>query len=255
MGILAEIIAHKRTELRCLPRLTERPFPDVRDVTAALRRPPGAPLRLIAEVKLRSPSFGNFSQVLDPLARAQSYVAGGAALVSVLTDAHYFGGSFEHLSAVRRAVPLPVLCKDFVIDTSQIDVAFNAGADAVLLIVRCLDNFELRELVRAVHLRNMTPLIEVTTEAELERALRAGARVVGVNARDLDSLELDRERAARVLTAIPDHVIAVHLSGVRDVFDVARIAASRAAAVLVGESLMRVDDPAPVLTQFMRAAG
>jgi indole-3-glycerol phosphate synthase len=260
MGLLADILVQKAAEVAALsasqagPRAPGDP---PRDVAAALRRGPRQPLRLIAEIKFRSPSAGVLSRKLAAGERAHAYEAGGAAMVSVLTDRTWFDGSFDDLSAARAAVSVPVLCKDFVIDLAQIDRAWAAGADAVLLIVRCLrQGGLLPRLVEGARSRGLEPFVEVVDEHELEVALAAGARVIGVNARDLDTLAVDAERAKRVLSSIPAGTVAVHLSGLRSAADAAAIAASRADAALIGEALMRCDDPRPLLGELaVGAAG
>jgi indole-3-glycerol phosphate synthase len=258
MGVLREILAEKAREVALLRASapTERaPGWKLRDVVSALGRPPGAPLRLIAEIKFRSPSAGPLSRALDAKQRASAYEAGGASMVSVLADQKWFDGSFDDLSGARAAVAIPVLCKDFVIDTAQVHRAACAGADAVLLIVRCIaDGAALVELVDATRARGIEPFVEVVSEDELDRALAAGARVVGVNARDLDALQMDAARAERVLARIPRGVVAVHLSGLKTAADVAAIARSRADAALIGEALMRQADPGPLLDELVRSA-
>lgn len=257
MGLLDEILATKRKEAEALARERHRRPEgwEVRPALAALQRQPGEPLRLIAEIKHRSPSAGLLSRRLSPQERARAYQDAGARMVSVLTDARYFDGSFEHLIRVRQASSLPLLCKDFVISPSQVEKAWASGADAVLVIVRCLPGHALDLVVRAVFERGLEPFVEVTNEAELERALAAGARIVGVNARDLDTLAMDADRAARVVEKIPQDLVAVHLSGLKGPEGVAKVAASRADAALVGEALMRADDPAPLLRAMVERAG
>ena len=176
-------------------------------------------------------------------------------MVSVLTDRTWFDGSFDHLSEARASVSVPVLCKDFVIDPAQIDRAWAAGGDAVLLIVRCLRQVALLpRLVEGARSRGIEPFVEVVDERELDVALAAGARVIGVNARDLDTLVVDAERAKRVLASIPAGTVAVHLSGIRSGADAAAIASTRADAALIGEALMRRDDPGPLLDELVRGA-
>ena len=257
MGLLGDILLQKSREVAELRRLPSPARPAAlvtRDVTAALRRAKGAPLKLIAEIKFRSPSAGPLSRALSAGDRAAAYEAGGASMVSVLTDAKWFEGSPGDLRAARERIGVPVLCKDFVVDPVQVDHAWAAGADAVLLIVRCLpEGYEgdpVRRLVDAANARGIEPFVEVIDEHELERALGAGARVIGVNARDLDTLEMDPARAARVLASIPPDKIAVHLSGLKSQADATQIAASRADAALIGEALMRRDDPGPLLAEL-----
>jgi indole-3-glycerol phosphate synthase len=211
-------------------------------------------LSLITEIKRRSPSAGNLSTVLSVAERAAAYERAGASMLSVLCDARFFGGDYEHLAEARAATSIPILCKEFVIDPVQLDAARAFGADAVLLIVRCLSAELTRSLIMAARERQLVPFVEVATEDELQVALDAGADLIGVNARDLDTLVMDAARAARVLTAIPAGVTRVHLSGLSKPDDVARIRASGADAALVGEALMRADDPEPLLRSLASAA-
>jgi indole-3-glycerol phosphate synthase len=210
-------------------------------------------------VKLRSPSGGAFSRVLTPDARAVAYADTGAAVVSVLCDGAFFDGSWDHLAAARArldaaGLAVPLLAKEFVLDERQIAEARDRGADAVLLIARIVDAARLKELAQAARDEGLEPLVEVVDEAELAAALAVGATVVGVNARDLDSLAMDAARAARVLDAIPAGMVAVHLSGLRTPADLQRVARGRADAALVGEALMREDDPREVLRAMVAAA-
>lgn len=259
MGILADILAAKAAEVAALSSSgagSRAPGDRPRDVPAALRRAQGEPLRLIAEIKFRSPSAGALSRTLGAAERARAYQDAGASMVSVLTDRTWFDGSFADLSTARAAVSVPVLCKDFVIDLVQIERAWAAGADAVLLIVRCLrQGGLLPRLIEGALSRGIEPFVEVVDERELDVALAGGARVIGVNARDLDTLAIDAERAKRVLASIPAGTVAVHLSGLRSGTDAGAIAASRADAALIGEALMRCDDPRPLLGELVRSAG
>jgi indole-3-glycerol phosphate synthase len=256
MPLLEEILRQKAVEsstLRGVQRSRPASF-GRRDAMDALRRPPGAPLRLIAEIKFRSPSAGALSQKLDAGARAQAYERGGAAMVSVLTDERWFGGSFDDLAKAREAIELPLLCKDFLVDAAQVDRAWASGADAMLVIVRCLrDAPHLAAMLESVRRRGLEPFVEVVDEEELALALDAGAGLIGVNARDLDTLEMDAQRARRVLGRIPPSVVAVHFSGLKSAGDAAEIAASRADAALIGEALMRLDDPESLLRELVRA--
>ena len=261
MGLLDDIRAQKAREIAALERLPPPARPassPIRSALRALRRPKGEPLRLIAEVKFRSPSAGPLSRALSAIDRARAYEAGGAAMVSVLTDPTWFDGSLDDLQSAREQVAVPVLCKDFVLDPVQIDHAWAAGADAVLIIVRCIHDDSgrgsLGNLVAGCRTRGVEPFVEVIDERELERALEAGATLIGVNARDLDTLAMDAERAARVLASIPSDCVAVHLSGLKTRTDAAKIATSRADAALIGEALMRRDDPAGLMAELVLGA-
>jgi indole-3-glycerol phosphate synthase len=252
MGVLDEIVAHKRSELAGLkPRrpLAEliaacRKLPPARDFETALRPPDGERVRLIAEVKRGSPSQGLFRGDLDPVAQATIYAGAGAAAISVLTDARYFHGSLDDLVAVRAAVPVPVLRKEFIVDEYQLWEARAAGADAVLLIVAALEDGALRELHHAAKGAGLATLVEVHTAGELDRALRLGAPVIGVNNRDLQTLRTSLEPSLRLLPQIPPGPLAVSESGLASAADVASVVAAGARAVLVGETLLRAADVA-----------
>lgn len=251
-GILDQIIANKQQELRALRarRFSQRLAPRAVD----LARGSAGELKLIAEIKFRSPSAGALSQRLTVEQRAQAYTAGGATLLSVLCDEKYFAGSYEHLAQARVACDTPLLCKEFVIDEIQLDAARAYGADAVLLIVRCLPGRRLEELIVAAEARGLLPLVEVYKQDEAERSLDAGARVIGVNSRDLNTLEMDAVRAAKILAALPEGTIRLHLSGIKNSADVQHIRESGVDAALIGETLMRQDDPEPMLRELVRAA-
>jgi len=259
MSVLAKIVASKEREIAELRR---RPWPEPRkrtplDVPGALRAP--GQLALIAEVKRRSPSAGPLSTVLGVAERVRAYAGAGASMISVLCDAPFFDGSFGHLALARDTLDaagrsVPLLAKEFVLDEVQIACAAAAGADAVLLIARLVSPSRLRELAAAARDASLEPFTEVVDETELDAALAAGATVIGVNARDLDTLTMDAERAKRVLAAIPDDRVAAHLSGLRAPDDVRRIRQGRANAALIGETLMREDDPAPLLARLVTAA-
>jgi indole-3-glycerol phosphate synthase len=262
MSVLARILASKRSEIEGM-KAEANPASTVRrstiDVARALRRGPGAPLRIVTEVKKKSPSAGELSKVLDAGARALAYGRAGAAMVSVLCDRPFFDGSWADLAQARQEVDrlsrdVPLLAKEFVLDEVQLDRARAAGADAVLLIARIVGPGRLRELYDAARARDLEPLVEVVDELEVETALRCEARVIGVNARDLDTLAMDAERTARVLAAIPSSCVRIHLSGVKSESDVRELARGPADAVLVGEMLMREDDPGPRLRALVAAA-
>lgn len=253
MGVLDDILEQKRREL---PELRARRLPaaPARRPVALGRADNGDELSLITEIKRRSPSAGALSTVLDVAARARAYEQAGASMLSVLCDARFFDGDYQHLVEARAATTLPLLCKEFVLDESQLDAARAFGADAVLLIVRCLAPARVAALVAAARQRDLVPFVEVATVEEVALALDAGSELIGVNARDLDTLAMDRARAARVMAAIPPGVVRVHLSGLSKPEDVLGIRQSGADAALVGEALMRQDDPGPLLTSLVAAA-
>ena len=250
-GLLARILAQKSQEL---PALRARSLPAPQAPRAfSLRREDGA-LRLIAEIKFRSPSAGPLSTALSVGERAAAYERAGASMVSVLCDREFFDGDFRHLAEARAACSLPLLCKEFVIDESQLDAARAYGADAVLLIARCLSGARLGELTRAARERQLEPFVEVVNDEESKQAVAAGATLIGVNARDLDTLEMDAARAARVLAELPSSATRVHLSGIAQPEDVRRVAAGVADAALIGETLMREALPEARLAALVLAA-
>ena len=180
-------------------------------------------------------------------------------MISVLCDEHYFAGAYEHLTDTRCRIGatfpnVRILAKEFVISERQIERAARMGADSILLIARITQGVRLHELLSHARAHHMEPLVEVATQEELADALTQGARIVGVNARDLETLAIDVDRAARVLTRIPRDVVGVHLSGLKTAEDVRKVAVSRADAALIGEALMRLDDPRPLLLKLCDAA-
>jgi indole-3-glycerol phosphate synthase len=221
-----------------------------RDGVAALKQPGVA---VIAEVKRRSPSKGALAPIADPAALAADYEAGGASVISVLTESRRFGGSLADLDAVRARVDVPLLRKDFVVSSYQVWEARAHGADLVLLIVAALEQPALVSLVERTESLGMTPLVEVHDESELVRALDAGARVVGVNARDLKTLEIDRSVFARLAPRIPDSVVKIAESGVRGPHDLLAYAAVGADAVLVGEAAVTGGDPRQAVADLVAA--
>jgi len=214
----------------------------------------GPGLAVIAEVKRRSPSAGAISADVDPAAQARAYASGGAAALSVLTDAEFFGGSPADLAAARAAVEVPVLRKDFTVSVADVCDARLMGADAVLLIVAALDGTELPELLGIARRLGLAALVECHDEAEVERAAAAGADLIGVNQRDLLTFEVDTGRALRVAASIPTGVVKVAESGIRSAADAARLAQAGYDAVLVGEALMRAADPAAAVADMRSAA-
>jgi indole-3-glycerol phosphate synthase len=231
-----------------------RSRPPARGFADALRRDGADGLAVIAEVKRRSPSRGPLHPDLDPAAMARAYTAGGATCLSVLTDEAFFGGSVADLRAAREATDVPVLRKDFTVSPLDVCDARLMGADAVLLIVAALDDPELGELHALATDLGLDVLAEVHDEDELERALTAGATVVGVNQRDLVTFEVDHERAVRVGAAMPDGVVKVAESGIRGPDDARALAAAGFDAVLVGESVVTSGD-ATAAVAALRAAG
>jgi len=252
-GLLERILATKALEVEALRRRRLPPAPARRVLD--LTRRAGEPLRVIAEIKRRSPSAGPLNVKLGVGDRARAYERAGARMVSVLCDQSYFDGSFEHLAEAHGACSLPLLCKEFVVDEVQLDAARAFGADAVLVIVRCLSPERVAPLVRAARERELEPFVEIATDDEARLAVDAGATLVGVNARDLDNLAMDGERARRLLAALPPAVVSVHLSGLATPDAVAAVARGPAHAALMGEALMRQDDPEALLRSFVSAAG
>jgi indole-3-glycerol phosphate synthase len=250
MGFLSDLVAELRLDLAAHPldrdalRRAARDARPALDLGLALSdavRTDG--VALIAEVKRASPSAGSIAAEADPATQAHAYAAAGAAAVSVLTERIHFGGSLEDLAAVRDVVDVPLLRKDFLIDADQVLAARAAGADAVLLIAASLDDDELRTLIAAARDLGMEPLVEAHTDEDLDRVLATDARIVGVNARDLETLEVDVVAARIRIGRIGDR-IAVFESGIRTRADVEGAVAAGASAILVGETLMRAGDPA-----------
>lgn len=257
-SVLDDILAGVRVELATreaelpLSRLRElaTSAPSPRDARAVLAAPGVA---VIAEVKRESPSKGALAAIADPAALAHDYVAAGAQVVSVLTERRRFGGSLADLDAVRSVVDVPVLRKDFVVSPYQVWEARAHGADLVLLIVAALAQPVLTALVERTESLGMTPLVEVHDGDELDRALDAGAKVVGVNARDLRTLEVDRTVFSRLAPRVPAGVLAVAESGVRGPHDLLAYAAAGADAVLVGEGVVTRADPKAAVAELVIA--
>jgi len=212
----------------------------VRAFAAGLRRDHVA---VIAEIKRKSPSKGDLNLGIDASTQAGTYERGGAAAISVLTEPDFFGGSLEDLREVAGRIRLPVLRKDFHIDARQLLDARRAGASAVLLIARALSPTELPQLLQAANTMNLEAIVEVRDDVELERAIDAGAEIIGVNSRNLETLEVDARVPERIVPKVPPHVIAVWESGVSTVADVERAAQFGADAVLVGSALSKSTDP------------
>ena len=236
--------AEAAADKRILDALVERArmAPPARGFGQALLGVPEGEPAIIAEVKRRSPSRGDLAADLDPGAVAIQYAAGGAACLSVLTDSDHFGGSPEDLASAREAVSVPVLRKDFTVDARDVCDARLMGADAVLLIVAALDDLQLEDFHDLASEVGLDALVEVHDEAELERALAINARLVGVNQRDLVTFEVDTARAVRMGPLMPDGVIRVAESGIRDVADAASLLEAGYQALLVGESVVTSSD-------------
>jgi indole-3-glycerol phosphate synthase len=255
--ILDEIVARKREEIArakaAVPEkvLRERAAsaPSARDFFSPLAAP--GPIRLIAEVKKASPSKGVIRADFRPVEIARTYQEHGASCVSVLTDEHYFQGSLDDLRQVRSAVALPVLRKDFILDSYQLYEARSAGADAVLLIAECLDDCNLRKLFHEAISLKLTPLVEVYEPENLQRVFDAGATLIGINNRDLRSFNTDLEHTLRLRDRVPDECVLVSESGIRTRADVERLQAAGVDAVLVGESLMASPDIGAAVDQLL----
>jgi indole-3-glycerol phosphate synthase len=261
--VLDDIIVGVREDLEArraelpLEQLTERVSAAAapRDAYAALGglASPRTELKVISEVKRKSPSKGDLAQIADPAELARRYEKGGATVISVLTEQRRFGGSLADLDAVRDAVDIPVLRKDFTVDEYQIWEARAHGADLVLLIVAALDDSQLRAFLDLTHRLGMNALVETHTAEEIERAVSVGARIIGVNVRNLKTLDVDRSIFASLAEKIPSEAVIVAESGVRDADDVADYAARGANAVLVGEALVIGNAPEQAVADFAAA--
>jgi indole-3-glycerol phosphate synthase len=262
MNVLDRILARKQPEIderrglvpdaRLESLLADAPPP--RDFFAPLAAQ--GPIRVIAEIKKASPSRGVLREDFDPPAIGADYERHGASCISVLTDEPGFQGRLEHLQSVRRIVRLPVLRKDFILDRYQLLEARLAGADAALLIAECLDDCHLRKLFRDTLDLGMVPLVEIYLPENLPRALEAGATLIGVNNRNLQTFEVDLENTLHLLDRIPDDCVVVGESGIRTRDDVLRLESAGVDAILVGESLMTSPAPGRALAELLgRPAG
>jgi indole-3-glycerol phosphate synthase len=256
--VLDEIVAGVREDVAA--RQAAIPFDDIKKAAQAARPPldgltalraPG--VGVIAEVKRRSPSAGALASITDPARLAGEYEAGGARMISVLTEQRRFDGSLSDLDQVRAAVRIPVLRKDFIVCSYQVHEARAHGADVVLLIVAALDQNALIGLRERIESLGMTALVEVHTEDEASRALDAGAQVIGVNARDLHTLTVDRSAFERIAPGLPTGIVKIAESGVRGPLDLIEYAAAGADAVLVGEGLVTTSDPRHAVAELVTA--
>lgn len=253
--VLDKILEHKVSEITAaqarvpLPQVIDRAKSAAppRDMLAALRRDTVA---LIAEVKHASPSKGVLIELFDPVALGTVYAQHGAAAISILTDEKFFMGHLDHLTAVRHAVEIPVLRKDFVLDPYQVYEGRAAGADAILLIVAALADNQLTELHALIRELGMAALVEVHNEAELERALQIDPLLLGINNRDLKTFHVDLDTTARLARLVPDDVILVTESGIRNEADVRWMSQMGAHAVLVGEALVQAENTAQAVQEM-----
>ena len=257
-NVLERIVASKRREIEAAQaarperdlRAALRDAPPVRDFFAALAAP--GPIKLIAEVKKASPSRGVLRADFHPVEIARAYEGHGATCISVLTDAPFFQGSLDHLRLVRESVGLPVLRKDFLIESYQLLEARVAGADAVLLIAECLDDCNLRKLHNEAIELGMTPLVELYEPANVPRVIEAGAALVGINNRDLRTFETDLGHTIRVRGELPQDCVVVAESGIHSRADVERLETAGIDAMLVGEHFMVADDIGAAVDSLLR---
>lgn len=258
VNVLEDILAGVRADLAerqervSLDRLKEiaAKQPTTRNPLPLLRAPG---VSVIAELKRRSPSKGQLAQISDPAALARDYEAGGAAAISVVTERRRFGGTLDDLRAVRASVETPILCKDFILTSYQLWEARACGADLALLLVVALEQNALVSLIERAESIGLTPLVECHNAEEVERAVDAGARLIGINARDLTTLKVHRDTFARLAPLIPDGIIKIAESGVRGPHDVIELAREGADAVLVGESLVTGKDPRSSVADLVAA--
>lgn len=255
--VLDKIVAKKRAEIAAaksaqpIEALRERLLdaPRVRPFFDALAA--DGPIKLIAEVKKASPSKGVIRHDFRPVEIAQIYAANGATCISVLTDEAFFQGSIEYLREIRKAVDVPLLRKDFILDSHQLVEARVAGADAVLLIAECLDDCDLRKLHNEAVELGMTPLVEFYEPANLGRVIDAGATLIGINNRDLKTFETDLQHTVRLRKQIPDDYVVVGESGIHRPADVKMLSDADVDAILVGESLMAQPDIAQAVKSLL----
>jgi len=255
-SFLSRIVSHKRDELAHAQKelslvalqQTAKTQAAPRDFRRALTT--GENIAVIAELKKSSPSTGMLREDFNPVSLAKSYAANGAAALSILTDEKFFDGNLENLQKARAVCTLPILRKDFILDPYQIWEARAFGADAILFIVAMLDRGQLFELLLAVEEAGMQALVEVHNEAELDRALLAGANLLGINNRDLQTFEVTLETTERLIKLIPSSCVRVAESGIRSRHDVERMAACGVEAILAGSHLMRQTDPGQALVEL-----
>ena len=252
---LNEILAQKRDEVtqlkRSMPENRAKERPPLRDFTAALSIP--QQISLIAEIKFASPSTGSIREKADPAAIGRIYEEAGAAAISLLTDQQFFKGDLAQLPHLKKAISLPILRKDFIIDAIQIWEAFLYGADALLLIARILSQQQLSEYIMLCRELGMAPLTEVHNKKDLEKAVACGAEIIGINNRDLDNFVVDMNTTFELAPLIPSYCIGVSESGINGEDDIIALKITGIDAVLVGSSLMRSKDLGPKTQQIVRA--
>lgn len=248
-GALADAARRRHTRPLSHVESSALAAPPALDARLALRR--ADTVKVIAEVKRASPSRGELAAIADPAALARQYAEGGASAISVLTEERRFGGSLDDLVAVRAAVAVPVLRKDFIAEPYQVLEARAAGADLVLLIVAALDDPTLHELHSLIIELGMTPLVETHDADEVRRAVDLGADIIGVNARNLSTFELDRDLFGRLAPSIPDSTVRIAESAVSGVADVEHYRRAGADVVLIGEALVTGGDPVAALHEFL----
>ncbi len=252
---LVEILAEKQNEVsrlkRCMPFNRDKEQPPLRDFKAAISIP--QKISLIAEIKFASPSAGLLRQKTDPISIGRIYEDAGAAAISLLTDKRFFQGDLDHLPRLKKAVSLPILRKDFIIDEVQVRQAFFYGADAILLIARILSQQQLAEYIALCRELDMTPLTEVHSRDDLEKAVACGAEIIGINNRDLDSFKVDIHTTIKLAPLVPDNCIRVSESGINEKEDIYALKTTGIQAVLVGSALMRSKDPAKKTKEIVNA--
>jgi len=253
---MKEILDHKQSEVenlkkRGLPRMAVDGLPSLRDFKAAISRPDK--IRLIAEIKFASPSAGVIRDRMDPCAIGRAYEDAGAAAISLLTDNRFFGGSLEELPRLKRAVSLPILRKDFIIDAIQVRESLLHGADAILLIARILSRERLKDLLALSKELTLTPLTEVHDLYDLEKAVDCGAEIIGINNRNLDTFEVNLRTTLDLAPRVPENCIIVSESGISHPEDIRRLKKSGIRAVLVGTSIMKSMDMGRKIKELVEA--
>lgn len=252
---LAEIIAEKKNEVARLkttvPAEIDRDIPSIRDFKAAVSAP--RQINLIAEIKFASPSAGLIRPKTDPILIGRTYEEAGAAAISLLTDMRFFQGDLNHLPRLKKAVALPILRKDFIIDELQVREASIYGADAILLIARILSHAQLADLISACRELGMAPLTEVHDKDDLEKAIDCGAEIIGINNRDLDSFTVDINTTFKLAPLVPEDRVVISESGLAKKADIRSLKDTRVQAALIGSALMRSDEPAMKTAELVKA--